>query len=449
MGVDDGGAARHARAGAARAMPRAAGPRARHCRAPCTSTSRSGWAGTPRRCSSGIRTWSSSDSTGTPRRSSTPGTGWLGSRRVSIWFTRSTTSFRGCSPSSDTTGSTVGCSTWVCPRCSWTRRTAASRTRRTRRWTCGWTRAAGITAEEVVNTYEPGDLVRILRQYGEEKFAPRVVSAIVRERSTGRITSTARLAELVKDAIPAAARRTGGNPAKRTFQALRIEVNGELAALESALPAALDALAPKGRLVVMSYQSLEDRIVKRELTARSRSTGPIDLPVELPGTGPTLRLLTRGSEPPSDDEVAANPRAASVKLRAVERIDEQDQARRQPGPPANGPGCATQGGRRAATPGRAPGGGGESMSERIYAPRSGGRTVESRSAATPRRVERPDPGSGREPGSRRVTPGGRVTPPTTRDVPGSGVTSATLSPSGVVVRTRPWTGPPHCGPTRR
>ena len=180
----------------------------------------------------------------------------------------------------------------------------------------------GITAEEVVNGYEPGDLVRLLRTYGEEKFAPRIVSAVVRERSKARITSSARLAELVRDAIPAAARRTGGNPAKRTFQALRIEVNGELTALESAVPAALDALAPGGRLVVMSYQSLEDRIVKRALTVRARSTGPIDLPVELPGTGPTVRMLTRGSEPPGEAEVAANPRAASVKLRAVERIDE-------------------------------------------------------------------------------------------------------------------------------
>ncbi|MGK5684587.1 16S rRNA (cytosine(1402)-N(4))-methyltransferase RsmH [Actinoplanes sp. URMC 104] len=183
---------------------------------------------------------------------------------------------------------------------------------------------SGFTAEHVVNEYEPGQLVRILRTYGEEKFAQRIVSSIVRERQKGRITSTARLAELVKDAIPAAARRTGGNPAKRTFQALRIEVNGELATLEAAVPAALDALAPKGRLVVMSYQSLEDRIVKRALTARTRSTGPVDLPVELPGTGPTLRLLTRGSEPPSEQEVAANPRAASVKLRAVERLDRHD-----------------------------------------------------------------------------------------------------------------------------
>ncbi|WP_127501336.1 16S rRNA (cytosine(1402)-N(4))-methyltransferase RsmH [Actinoplanes solisilvae] len=183
---------------------------------------------------------------------------------------------------------------------------------------------SGITAEQVVNDYEPGELVRILRVYGEEKFAPRVVSSIVRERQKARITSTARLAELVKESIPAAARRTGGNPAKRTFQALRIEVNGELAAIEAAVPAALDVLAPKGRLVVMSYQSLEDRIVKRALTPRTRSTGPIDLPVELPGTGPTLRMLTRGSEPPSEQEVADNPRAASVKLRAVERLDRND-----------------------------------------------------------------------------------------------------------------------------
>ncbi|AGL15521.1 16S rRNA (cytosine(1402)-N(4))-methyltransferase RsmH [Actinoplanes sp. N902-109] len=186
--------------------------------------------------------------------------------------------------------------------------------------------SAGITAEDVVNGYEPGELVRILRVYGEEKFATRVVSAIVRERAKARIVSSARLAELVRDAIPAAARRTGGNPAKRTFQALRIEVNAELAALESALPSALDRLAPRGRLVVMSYHSLEDRIVKRALAERARSTGPVDLPVELPGTGPTLRLLTRGSEPPTDQEVADNPRAASVKLRAAERIDEHEQA---------------------------------------------------------------------------------------------------------------------------
>jgi 16S rRNA (cytosine1402-N4)-methyltransferase len=208
----------------------------------------------------------------------------------------------------------------------------------------------GITAEQVVNDYEPGELVRILRAYGEEKFAQRIVSSIVRERAKARITSTARLSELVKDAIPAAARRTGGNPAKRTFQALRIEVNGELATLESAVPAALDALAPKGRLVVMSYQSLEDRIVKRALTARTHSTGPIDQPGERPGTGPTLRLLTRGSEPPSDQEVAENPRAASVKLRAVERLSnaERDQAS---GAARERPRMSTHGGRGRSRPG--------------------------------------------------------------------------------------------------
>jgi 16S rRNA (cytosine1402-N4)-methyltransferase len=179
----------------------------------------------------------------------------------------------------------------------------------------------GITAEQVVNDYEAAALTRVLRVYGEERFAPRIVSAIVRERGRARITSSARLAELVRAAVPAAARRTGGHPAKRTFQALRIEVNGELDVLATALPAALDRLAPGGRAVVLSYHSLEDRIVKRALAQRARGSSPAGLPVELPGTGPTLRLLTRGAEPPSDSEVAANPRAASARLRAAERID--------------------------------------------------------------------------------------------------------------------------------
>jgi 16S rRNA (cytosine1402-N4)-methyltransferase len=179
----------------------------------------------------------------------------------------------------------------------------------------------GVTAEEVVNTYDTAALARILRVYGEERFARRVAAAIVRERTRTRLTSSARLAELVRDAIPAAARRTGGHPAKRTFQALRIEVNGELAALERALPVALDALAVAGRIVVLAYHSLEDRLVKRELTRRARSSGPVDLPVEPPGSAPTLRLLTRGAEQPGDDEVAANPRAASARLRAAERIN--------------------------------------------------------------------------------------------------------------------------------
>jgi 16S rRNA (cytosine1402-N4)-methyltransferase len=179
----------------------------------------------------------------------------------------------------------------------------------------------GFTAEHVVNEYAPADLVRILRAYGEERFAQRIVASIVRERSRARIISTARLADLIRDAIPAATRRTGGHPAKRSFQALRIEVNAELSTLESAIPAALDALAVQGRIVVMAYQSLEDRIVKRAFAERARSTSPVDLPVELPGSGATLRLLTRGAEIASDAEIATNPRAASVRLRAAERID--------------------------------------------------------------------------------------------------------------------------------
>jgi 16S rRNA (cytosine1402-N4)-methyltransferase len=179
----------------------------------------------------------------------------------------------------------------------------------------------GATAAEVLNTYSAGDLARVLRVYGEEKFAPRIAAAIVRERAKSAFTSSARLAELVRDAIPAPARRTGGHPAKRTFQALRIEVNGELAALEHALPAALDALKPGGRMVVLAYHSLEDRLVKRAFAGRARSTVPVELPFEPEGSGPSLRLLTRGAELPGAAEVAANPRAASVRLRAAERID--------------------------------------------------------------------------------------------------------------------------------
>jgi 16S rRNA (cytosine1402-N4)-methyltransferase len=178
----------------------------------------------------------------------------------------------------------------------------------------------GRTAADVVNDYPVPQLARILREYGEERFALRIAQAIDRARKQGRLTSTAQLAELVRSAIPAATRRHGGHPAKRTFQALRIEVNDELAALASAVPSALDALSVGGRIVVLSYQSLEDRIVKKAFAALATDTTPVDLPVPLADRGPQLRLLTRGSEPPSADEVAANPRAASVRLRAAERI---------------------------------------------------------------------------------------------------------------------------------
>lgn len=179
---------------------------------------------------------------------------------------------------------------------------------------------AGITAAEVLNTYPAADLARILRSYGEEKFARQIARAIVREREKAPFERSARLVELLREVIPAPARRTGGHPAKRTFQALRIEVNDELGVLRRAIPAAVDALAVGGRIVVMSYHSLEDRLVKQELVARSRSTAPADLPVVPEEYQPELRLLTRGAEKASEAEVAANPRAASVRLRAAERV---------------------------------------------------------------------------------------------------------------------------------
>jgi 16S rRNA (cytosine1402-N4)-methyltransferase len=180
----------------------------------------------------------------------------------------------------------------------------------------------GQTAADVLNTYPVPELARVLREYGEERFASRIAAAIARRRAQRPLRRSAELVELLYEAVPAASRRTGGHPAKRTFQALRIEVNGELEALAAAVPAAIDALAVGGRVVVLAYQSLEDRIVKRELAERARSRTPEGLPVELPGHGPELRLLTRGAETASDDEIADNPRAASVRLRAAERIGE-------------------------------------------------------------------------------------------------------------------------------
>jgi len=178
----------------------------------------------------------------------------------------------------------------------------------------------GLTAAEVLNTYDAADLARILRTYGEEKFARQIARAVVKERETEPFSSSARLVELLYDVIPAPARRTGGHPAKRTFQALRIEVNDELGVLRRAIPAALDSIDLGGRVVVMSYHSLEDRMVKQAFVERTRSTAPVDLPVVPEELQPELRLITRGSEKATAAEIAENPRAASVRLRAVERI---------------------------------------------------------------------------------------------------------------------------------
>lgn len=181
-------------------------------------------------------------------------------------------------------------------------------------------RSQGITASEIVNTYEPGKLVHILRAYGEEKFATRIVENIVKARAKAPLNSTTELATLVKESIPAATRRTGGNPAKRTFQALRIEANDELGAISRALPDALDLLMVGGRLVVMSFQSLEDRIVKEIFTEASTSKSPRNLPIELPEYAAKFSLVFRSSQTPSEEELASNPRSASVRLRAIERV---------------------------------------------------------------------------------------------------------------------------------
>ncbi len=180
--------------------------------------------------------------------------------------------------------------------------------------------STGPTAADVLNTYSAAELSRVLRDFGEERFARKIAAAVVRRRDAQPFTTSAALVELLYAEIPAPARRTGGHPAKRTFQALRMEVNDELAVLRRALPAAVDALAVGGRVVVESYHSLEDRLVKRVFAAGTRSVVPDDMPVVPAGMEPPLRLVTRGAEQADAAEVARNPRAASVRLRAVERV---------------------------------------------------------------------------------------------------------------------------------
>ncbi len=177
----------------------------------------------------------------------------------------------------------------------------------------------GVTAETVLATYSEAELRRIFYQYGEEKLAPRYARFIVERREQKPLVRSGELVDLLQEATPAALSRAG-HPAKRVFQALRVEVNAELASLESALPTALDRIGVGGRIVVLSYQSLEDRLVKRELAARSKSTAPAGLPVELPEHRPEFSLLVRGAELASDEEKDLNPRATPVRLRAAERI---------------------------------------------------------------------------------------------------------------------------------
>ncbi len=178
---------------------------------------------------------------------------------------------------------------------------------------------SGPSAADVVNEYSEAELTRIVRTYGEEPFAQRIARAIVRERTSRPFSRTHELAEVAARAVPQAVQARRGHPAKRLFQAIRIEVNHELAILETAIPAAISALRPGGRIVVMSYHSLEDRIVKHAFAQAARDSSPEGLPVPLPGHEPVLRLLTRGALRAGADEIARNPRSASVRFRAAER----------------------------------------------------------------------------------------------------------------------------------
>ncbi|SPT53924.1 Ribosomal RNA small subunit methyltransferase H [Actinomyces bovis] len=205
----------------------------------------------------------------------------------------------------------------------------------------------GRSAAELLATADAVEIARILRDYGEERFASRIAAAIVRRREAGQpVQTTDALVDVVRESIPAAARRTGGNPAKRTFQALRVAVNSELEVLAAALPRALDSLRVGGRLVVESYQSLEDRLVKTALTAGSKSRAPEGLPVIPEADRPYLELLVHGAEQADELELAANPRSAPVRLRAAERVRAVNQA------PAQAKAVATPSSSRRRTAGR-------------------------------------------------------------------------------------------------
>jgi 16S rRNA (cytosine1402-N4)-methyltransferase len=178
-----------------------------------------------------------------------------------------------------------------------------------------------LTAEYIINNYDAKALTKIIFEFGEEKFASRIANTIIKQRQNKKIETTFELVEIIKSCIPAPARRTGGNPAKRTFQALRIAVNNELEILENAIPQALNSLAKDGRLVVLSYQSLEDRIVKNIFKENTATTDLLPgLPIPLKSKEKDFILLNKKAENASVEEIKNNPRATSVKLRAIQRV---------------------------------------------------------------------------------------------------------------------------------
>lgn len=179
-----------------------------------------------------------------------------------------------------------------------------------------------LTAAEIINTYNAADLARVIRQYSDEKWATRIADFIVQAREETPFSQSEQLVDVIKAAVPASARRAGGHPAKRTFQALRIEVNGELDVLRSGLEAAIRWLAPGGRIAVISYHSLEDRIVKDVFRRMSQGcTCPPDLPVCVCGNEPILKTITRKPILPSSEEIQRNPRSRSAKLRVAQRLE--------------------------------------------------------------------------------------------------------------------------------
>ena len=183
------------------------------------------------------------------------------------------------------------------------------------------TQGVGETASDLLNALSESDLTRIFREYGEERYAARIAREVCSTRTTNPIVRSSQLNELVARVVPQVPGKQTGHPAKRVYQALRVAVNEEFEILEAALPQAISALETGGRIAVMSYHSIEDSIVKRAFQEAASSSTPADFPIEIPGTGPTLRILTRGVERATESELAVNPRSASARLRVAEKLE--------------------------------------------------------------------------------------------------------------------------------